>query len=135
MICFLGRTPDWRGREERRRMANCVRDDHGAEAPTSVEVDRDQGVTLVWRDGHISCFALADLRANCPCAWCRNRRETGGVAGPDPGGEGAERLRVEGAELVGNWGIQLRWNDGHETGIYSWELLRLWCRCPRCSER
>jgi DUF971 family protein len=98
-----------------------------------VEVDREHGVTLVWPDGHISRFTLPELRSNCPCALCRSRREAGGPAWPTPAGA-AERLRVEGAELVGNYGLQLRWNDGHETGIYSWELLRRWCRCPQCSD-
>ena len=30
------------------------------------------------------------------------------------------------AELVGAWGMQIRWNDGHETGIYAWSMLRAW---------
>jgi DUF971 family protein len=46
----------------------------------------------------------------------------------------AERLRVEGSELVDNWGLSLRWSDGHATGIHAWELLRRWARCPRCSD-
>ena len=27
------------------------------------------------------------------------------------------------AELHGNWGLSIRWNDGHDTGIYSWDYL------------
>jgi DUF971 family protein len=30
------------------------------------------------------------------------------------------------AELVGNWGLTIRWSDGHETGIYAWSILRAW---------
>jgi DUF971 family protein len=101
--------------------------------PVDVEVDREHGVTLIWSDGHTSRFALPDLRANCPCAWCRVRREAGEADWPASSG-GAEGLRVEGAEFVGNWGVQLRWNDGHHTGIYSWALLRSWCRCQQCDE-
>ena len=37
-----------------------------------------------------------------------------------------EPLRAEGAELVGAWGMQIHWNDGHETGIYAWSMLRAW---------
>lgn len=102
-------------------------------APAGAEVDREHGVTLVWPDGHTSRFTLPELRSNCPCALCRSSREAGGPAWPTPP-DAAERLRVEGAELGGNWGLQLRWNDGHETGIYSWELLRRCCRCPQCSD-
>jgi DUF971 family protein len=32
-------------------------------------------------------------------------------------------LRIVDAELVGAWAIGFTWNDGHRTGIYSWELL------------
>src|SRR5207244_11285334 len=69
-------------------------------APTSVDIDREHGMTLVWPDGHTSRFALPDLRANCPCAWCRSRREAGGAAWPAPP-PGGERLRAAGAELGG----------------------------------
>ena len=32
-------------------------------------------------------------------------------------------LRIVDAHLVGNWGLGVTWNDGHNTGIYSWPLL------------
>ena len=41
------------------------------------------------------------------------------------------RWRLD-AEFTGNYGLQLKWNDGHQTGIFSWELLRRWCGCPVC---
>jgi hypothetical protein len=48
----------------------------------------------------------------------------GAVAWPKP--TSPQPLRAEGAELVGAWGISLRWNDGHSTGIYAWDVLRAW---------
>jgi DUF971 family protein len=30
---------------------------------------------------------------------------------------------------VGNYAIGIRWSDGHETGIYSFERLRQLCPC------
>ena len=104
---------------------------HGTPAPVDVEVDREQGLTLVWADGHTSRYSLTDLRAGCPCAHCRNVRMAGGPSWPAPPGT-ADQLRVEDAEFTGNYGLQLRWNDGHETGIFTWELLRRWCGCPVC---
>ncbi len=41
-------------------------------------------------------------------------------------------LRIESAELVGNWGMNIHWNDTHSTGIYSWDTLLSWCTCERC---
>jgi len=38
----------------------------------------------------------------------------------------------EGVELVGGYGIRIRWSDGHSAGIYTFEKLRQDCPCPRC---
>ena len=51
-------------------------------------------------------------------------REQGLDAWPTPGAP--QPLRAESAELVGAWGMQIRWNDGHDTGIYAWSMLRAW---------
>ncbi len=98
------------------------------EAPTGIEVDRAQGVTLTWADGETSGFGLEELRVNCPCAECRGLRERELPVWPKP--NSPQPLRMEDAELVGAWGITLRWNDGHSTGIFSWELLRQWRGLP-----
>jgi DUF971 family protein len=34
---------------------------------------------------------------------------------------------------VGNYAIKIYWNDGHSSGIYSWDYLRNLCRCSACS--
>jgi DUF971 family protein len=91
--------------------------------PEDIELDRTHHLRLRWADGRTTTFALDSLRAACPCAQCRARREQG-QAVPPPRLEGSPALAATGAELVGNWGIQLRWDDGHDTGIYSWGLLR-----------
>jgi len=95
-----------------------------APSPTEVELDRASSLTLTWPDGTRDSFGLEELRVNCPCAGCRGRREQGLDAWPTPGAP--LPLRAESAELVGAWGIQINWNDGHETGIYAWSMLRVW---------
>jgi len=35
--------------------------------------------------------------------------------------------QVERLELVGNYALQFFWNDGHNTGIYTWEYLHRLC--------
>lgn len=86
---------------------------------------------IVWADEHVSRFGLVELRRRCTCAQCRELRDRGDAVWPRQGTP--ETLEVTGGELVGAWGLSLRWNDRHETGIYSWETLRSWCRCPVCS--
>ena len=92
-------------------------------APVTIDVERDCGVTLTWADGRTSEFGLEELRQHCPCAECRTRRDRNLPVWPQP--SSPRPLRILDAELVGAWGISFRWNDGHSTGIYSWELLRL----------
>ena len=29
-------------------------------------------------------------------------------------------------------GVVVSWDDGHTTGIYTWEALREWCPCEEC---
>jgi DUF971 family protein len=87
-----------------------------------VEIDRDDHVSLSFADGYEANFPLLPLRAACPCAGCRGLREQGRpvlAAGSRP-------PTILSARLVGNWGLGIDWSDGHQTGIYSWEVLRDW---------
>jgi DUF971 family protein len=92
--------------------------------PVDVAVVRDEGVTVTWDDGRVSSFELEELRVNCPCAACRALRDRGDPAWTPR----ADRppLRIADAQLVGNWGLGVTWNDGHSTGIYPWTVLRVW---------
>lgn len=99
--------------------------------PASVDIDREQGVTIKWDDRHESQFGLEELRLNCHCAECRGLRERGVVIWPRAGAP--EALRVDTAEMVGAYGLSINWNDGHSTGIYSWEMLLAHCHCPVCA--
>jgi DUF971 family protein len=55
-------------------------------------------------------------------------------------GHGAERRFIDapGAVLaairgVGNYAVEFHWQDGHSTGIYSFEYLRSLCPCAACT--
>jgi len=101
--------------------------------PSAIDIERGGGLSVTWDDGHASRFSLEELRTNCPCARCRGMRDAGGVAWPGPGAP--MPLRIESAEQVGNWGLNLHWNDAHTTGIYTWRVLRSWCSCAECGSR
>lgn len=103
--------------------------------PLEIEIERARGLMrLRWGDGHTSVFALPWLRANCPCATCREERreavESGGLrlfAGSPPSAE------VTDVELVGNYALRLVWGDGHHAGIYPFTALRAACPCDECN--
>jgi DUF971 family protein len=92
---------------------------------TDIDIDRARAMSVTFDDGHTCTFAVERLRVACPCATCRSMRDRGEPPWPRPGQ--SQALSIEDAELVGAWGISLRWNDGHSTGIYSWDALRRWC--------
>ena len=94
--------------------------------PHDLELDREHHLKLTWENGRVATFALEPLRTNCPCAACRGLREQGKPAYPTPGAP--QPLTAVNAELVGNWGITIAWNDGHDTGIFAWGMLSEWAR-------
>lgn len=104
--------------------------------PQELTVDRIAGALVIqWQDGHRSRYALRWLRANCPCASCREARREAVMdvsslklsAGPPPSTE------IVGAELVGSYAVRFGWADGHDTGIYAFSALRQSCPCAQCN--
>ena len=102
--------------------------------PVSLTFERPAGALRVeWADGHTSLFTLRWLRANCPCAGCREERREART------GDGLKLFaqlpsaELAGAELVGNYAVQLAWQDGHNTGIYPFSALRASCPCAECN--
>jgi DUF971 family protein len=96
----------------------------GDPTPQRIDIDRQERIALAWPDGISHTFELAEVRTNCPCAECRGLRDRGATIWPNDHSTSA--LAIASAEQVGAWGISLTWNDGHATGIYTWELLRAW---------
>jgi DUF971 family protein len=104
--------------------------------PAKVKVDQSggTGMRIEWRDGHVSEWNFAWLRAACPCATCHEERDAAGrapgVAKPKP----ASLLpmyeappRPVDVTPVGKYALRFKWNDGHEAGLYSWDYLRNVC--------
>ena len=64
---------------------------------------------------------------NLPCEYLRVYSPSAEVQGHGPGQEvlqlGKEKVNITGIEPVGNYAIQLDFDDGHNTGIYSWDTL------------
>ncbi len=78
-------------------------------------------LSVLWEDGRQGDFDVRDLRLACPCALCVE--EMSGRPLLDP-----SKVRPDIAPVtltsVGSYGITIKWNDGHSTGIYSYESLR-----------
>ncbi|MCP4503709.1 MAG: DUF971 domain-containing protein [Deltaproteobacteria bacterium] len=86
---------------------------------TDIHVDNDAGnMQIEWEDGHKSVLPFKLIRSYCPCAECQ-----GHGGGPLQVIEN-KVTGVFGADLVGQYAINLQFSDGHSTGIFRWELLR-----------
>jgi DUF971 family protein len=62
-----------------------------------------------------------------PCEFLRVYSPSAEVRGHGPGQEtlqsGKQAVAITAVEPVGNYAVQLAFSDGHNTGIYSWDLL------------
>jgi len=98
--------------------------------PISLNLKRDEKLEITWSDGKKCVYPIALLRTMCPCAQCRTVREGEGKKKSSltilPGNF-AEPITAAGAQLVGNYALQIEWSDGHDSGIYSFEYLREIC--------
>jgi ATP-binding protein involved in chromosome partitioning len=78
-------------------------------------------LSVLWEDGHRDDFDVRDLRLACHCALCVE--EMSGRKLLDPK---TIRPDVTPQQIVsiGNYAVKFDWNDGHNSGIYSFNNLR-----------
>ena len=95
--------------------------------PVNIHVSKSKGITIEWADGLKTEYGLRFLRDRCPCATCTEAH------GPAPKKDEAAgnpfalyqpALRIDSVSPAGAYAITIRWNDGHDTGIYTWTYLR-----------
>ncbi len=95
--------------------------------PTKLEVAEGKKLVITWSDGVVREIAFGELRKACPCANCREQRK----APPQPSGglqvismAEAQPLKIQAMNPVGNYAYNIEFSDGHDTGIFTLELLR-----------
>ncbi|MEM7128929.1 MAG: DUF971 domain-containing protein [Chloroflexota bacterium] len=97
--------------------------------PKNITIDREkQTMQIDWGNDTRGDYPLRWLRANCPCATCREVRREASVAVDvlqlNSGPNIEPSTEVARAELVGNYAIRLEWTDGHGAGIFGFGSLR-----------
>ena len=105
--------------------------------PEHIAISKSKGIEIDWKDGHHSSFGTEYLRDWCPCASCTGAhgtvpREKISGASPTPFQMYKPKIKMATIEPIGSYAIQIGWNDGHNTGIYSFDHLRSICPCPEC---
>ena len=88
--------------------------------PTRLLLTPEGQLGIDWSDGVRRLYTVGELRVDCPCAMCRTQR-------PDPSGstplQGDPELAIASMDPVGRYGYKIRFSDGHDTGIFTIELL------------
>src|SRR6266852_6176689 len=113
----------------------------GVVNPKSVKVNitTGTGVDIDWDDGHRTHFAFQWLRDACPCATCTEERNNHNRKPGEPVKQASsllpmykEPVKPKEVKSVGRYAVNFSWNDGHASGIYSWDYLREMCQCEEC---
>lgn len=87
--------------------------------PTEIRLHQKSKILdITFSDGKKFQFSCEFLRVHSPSAE---------VSGHGPGQEvlqtGKKMINIRKIEPIGNYAIQLHFTDGHNTGLYSWDLL------------
>ncbi len=87
--------------------------------PTAIRnFNADARLEIDWDDDSSSSYSHEILRVKCPCADCRGHTpEQAKII------TGKEDVSVTHLELVGNYALRIEFDDGHNTGLYTFTQL------------
>jgi len=101
-------------------MSGEIYDRAGRPKPTEVRLKQQEKTLIItFEDGNSFHLPAELLRVESPSAE---------VQGHGPGQKRAvphaDQVRITAAEPVGRYAVRLVFDDGHDSGIYAWTLLR-----------
>lgn len=89
--------------------------------PTELRLNPARNALAVTFDNGESILLTAEyLRVESPSAEVRGH---GGAQKPPPV-TGKQDVKIVRLEPVGNYAVRIIFDDGHDSGLYSWDLLR-----------
>ncbi|HWA98962.1 MAG TPA: DUF971 domain-containing protein [Pirellulales bacterium] len=95
--------------------------------PTKLGLRADGRLQIDWSDRMVRAYSIAELRERCPCATCREKRSAPPPAAtmlPILSAAETRPLTLAGMNPVGHYAYAIAFSDGHDSGIYTFELLR-----------
>lgn len=93
----------------------------GAPWPVRLEFnDARAELSISFDDGYAQSIPFELLRVESPSAETRGH----GAADRPPPPAGKKSVKVTGADPVGRYALRIRFDDGHDTGLYTWAWLR-----------
>jgi len=95
--------------------------------PQQLKMLSPETLQIKWADGEVRQYSVSELRANCPCATCREKNK----APPPPATSlpvittaEAQPTRITKMEPMGRYAYAIHFSDGHDTGLFTLEALR-----------
>lgn len=94
-------------------------DDIGSVWPTEIRLEKTKDrLQIAFDDGTAAQLSAELLRVESPSAEVQGHGADQKIT---PAGK--EAVKIISIEAVGNYAIRIGFDDGHSTGIYSWDLL------------
>ena len=90
--------------------------------PTKIKLIEQKKLLIIWEDGTECLLELRELRKRCPCATCLAERDKQSKMYIPLFAE--NQISVRTINQVGNYAVQITWNDGHNSGIYEFKFLK-----------
>lgn len=90
--------------------------------PTKIKLIEQKKLLIIWEDETECLLELRELRKRCPCATCLAERDKQSKMYIPLFAE--NQISVRAINQVGNYAIQITWNDGHNSGIYEYHFLK-----------
>lgn len=90
--------------------------------PIKIEVVNKTEMHLIWNDNSETTISLEKLRKFCPCATCMTARENQNKTFIPL--YYSDQIAIAKITKVGNYAINISWQDGHNTGIYEYAFLK-----------
>jgi DUF971 family protein len=88
--------------------------------PTELRVNPGKDtLRIAFSDGAAIVLSAERLRVESPSAEVRGH---GGVRPPPV--RGKENVKISRLEPVGNYAVRIVFDDGHDSGLYSWDYLK-----------
>ena len=95
--------------------------------PQQLELINPDTLQIEWSDGETRQYRVDELRANCPCASCLEKKKAPPLTAtslPVITSAEAQPLRIASMQPMGRYAYGIRFSDGHDTGLYTLESLR-----------
>ncbi len=87
--------------------------------PTDITLSADKTeLTVIFEDGCSASLAAELLRVESPSAEVQGHAAEEKQTLP-----GKKHIMITGVEPVGHYAVRLIFSDGHDTGLFSWDIL------------